>query len=107
MHLFEHPEEAAVLPIIFRKIPKKIRDRLEPCPTKGSAIGWGVQLVEGMDSFAVFLCGCVGFASALILAIAWSAVRGDIQGGFAIAGFTIAFLGFCLGIARSDIGLEV
>lgn len=107
MHLFEHPQHADVLPILFRKIPKKLHDKLEPCPVKGSAVGWGVQFVEGMDWFVVFVCGCVGFASALVLAVVWSAVRGDFQGGFAIAGFMLAFLGFCLGVARTEIGLQV
>lgn len=102
MHLFEHPEDADVLPVLFRKIPKKLRSKLEPCPVKGSAVGWGVQFVEGMNWFVIFICGCVGFAWALIFAVAWSTVRGDIQGGFSIAGFMLAFLGFCLGVARME-----
>lgn len=107
MHLFEHPECADILPVLFRKIPKKLRDKLEPCPRKGYAIGWGVQFVEGMDWLIVFLCGCVGFASALIVAVIWSTVMRDIQSGFAIAGFMLAFLGFCLGVARTEIGLGI
>lgn len=106
MHLFEHPECAGVLPVLFRKIPKKLNNKLEPCPLNGS-VGWGVQFVEGVDWFVVFLCGCVGFALALILAVIWSTIRGDVQGGFAIAGFMLAFLGFCLGVVRTEIGLEV
>lgn len=107
MHLFEHPECAEVLPVLFRKIPKKLHDKLEACPVKGSAIGWGVQFVEGMDWFVVFLCGCAGFFSALVMAVVWSTVRGDVQGGFAIAGFMLAFLGFCFGVARTEIVLGV
>lgn len=102
MHLFEHPEEAEVLPVLFRKVPKKMRGKLEPCPVKGSAVGWGVQFVEGMDWFVIFFFGCVGFASALVFAVVWSVVRGDIQGGFAIAGFMLAFLGFCFGVTQND-----
>lgn len=106
MHLFEHPEDAEVLPVLFRKIPKKLRDKLQACPRKGSAVGWGVQFVEGLNWFAVFVCGCVGFMAALLLAMVWSGVKHDVQGGFAIAGFLLAFLGFCLGIAKTEIQIS-
>lgn len=103
MHLFAHPEDAEVLPVLFRKIPKRLRDKLEPCPVKGSAVGWGVQFVEGIDWFVVFLCGCVGFTLAFIFAVVWSIIRRDIQGGFAIAAFMLAFLGFCFGVTQNDL----
>lgn len=102
-HLLEHPEDAEVLPVLFRKFPKKLRAKLSACPTKGSAVGWGIQVVEGLNWFTVFLCGCFGFTAALVSAVIWSVVRGDVQGGFAIAGFMLAFLGFCLGIVRTEI----
>ncbi|KAI7776303.1 hypothetical protein LA080_005490 [Diaporthe eres] len=102
-HLLEHPADAEVLPVLYRKIPKKLRAKLQACPKKGSAVGWGIEFVEGLNWFTVFLCGCVGFMSALVSAIIWSVVRSDVQGGFAIAGFMLAFLGFCLGIARTEV----
>ncbi|KAF3762566.1 hypothetical protein M406DRAFT_341767 [Cryphonectria parasitica EP155] len=102
MHLFEHPDHAEILPILYKKIPQKLRAQLEACPIKGSAVGWGLQFVEGTNWFHVFLCGCLGFISALLFAVVWSIVRRDIQGGFAISGFMLAFLGFCLGIARTE-----
>lgn len=102
-HLLEHPGDAEILPVLFRKFPKKLRAKLKACPRKGSAVGWGIQFVEGLNWFIVFLCGCLGFTTALIMAIVWSVVRSDVQGGFAIAAFMLAFLGFCLGIARTEI----
>ena len=38
MHLFQHPEHADVEPVMYRKIPKKLRDRLQACPVKGSTV---------------------------------------------------------------------
>lgn len=102
-HLLEHPGHAEVLPVLYRKSPKKLRAKLEACPQKGSAAGWGIEFVEGLNWFTIFLCGCMGFLAALLSAIIWSVVRNDVQGGFAIAGFMLAFLGFCLGIARLEI----
>ncbi|KUI53187.1 hypothetical protein VP1G_10526 [Cytospora mali] len=103
MHLFEHPDHAECEPVLYKKVPKKLDYRLEACPVKKTAIGWGVSFVEGLNWFTVFIYGCAGFASALVLAVVWSMIRGDIQGGFAIAGFMLAFIGFCMGIARIEI----
>lgn len=103
IHLFENPDHAECEPVLYKKIPKKLREKLEACPLKKSAVGWGVHFVEGLDWFTVFIYGCSGFATTLVLAVAWSIVRRDVQGGLAIAGFMLAFLGFCLGIARTEI----
>ncbi|KAK0716169.1 hypothetical protein B0H67DRAFT_470937, partial [Lasiosphaeris hirsuta] len=65
MHFFEHPGHAEVVPVLYRRIPKKLRARLVVCPRAGSAVGWGMQLTEGPDPFLVFLCGCGAFAVAL------------------------------------------
>lgn len=102
VHLFEHPDHAEWEPVLYRRIPKKLRQKLKACPVKKSAVGWGVHFVEGLNTFTVFIYGCLGFAATLVLAVAWSIVRNDVQGGFAIAGFLLAFLGFCLGIARME-----
>lgn len=107
MHLFQHPDHADVEPVIYRKIPKKLRARLEACPVKGSAVGWGVHFTEGVNWVALFAYGCIGFSCALIFAVAWSIVRGDIQSGFAIGSFMVTFVGFCLGIARTEIQLGI
>lgn len=106
MHLFEHPEHAEVLPVLYSRIPKKLRDKLQVCPSKGIAVGWGIQFVEGLNWFTIFISGCLGFFGALVLAMAWSIVRHDVQGGFAIAGFVLAFLAFCLGIAKTEIQIS-
>ena len=104
MHLFDNPDHAECVPVLYKKIPKKMRERLIACPVKKSAMGWGIYFVEGLNISAIFIYGCSGFVSALVFAIAWSIIRHDIQGGFAIAAYMLAFLGFCVGIARTEIG---
>lgn len=71
MHLYEHPDHADVLPTLFKKIPKKLRTKLEACPRKGSSVGWGVQFVEGLDLLMLFLVGVTGF-----VAVWWSPLDG-------------------------------
>jgi hypothetical protein len=103
MHLLEHPEDAEALPVLYRRIPKKLRLKLEPCPVKGSAVGWGLHFVEGLNWFVVFVYGCFAFVVSLLLAVAWAEIRNDVQGGFAIGGFMLAFLLFCAGITHQEI----
>ena len=102
-HLFEHPEHADVVPTIWNRIPRKLRAELKACPTRGSSLGWGLQLVEGMEWLLFFILGCAGFLLCLLVAVVWSAVRGDVQGGFAIGGFLLAFLIFCGGVAHTAV----
>ena len=97
MHFFEHPSHAEVVPVLYRRVPKKLRARLAACPRAGSAVGWGMELTEGLDPFLVFACGCAAFGVALAVAIVWIALRReDVQGAFAISGFILAFAMFCL-----------
>lgn len=77
-HLLEHPEHAEVLPELHRT-------------------GRGIQLVKGLNWLVIFLFGCMGFSAALVSSIVWSVVRNDVHGGFAIAGFMLAFFGILLG----------
>ncbi|KAI1748825.1 hypothetical protein F4782DRAFT_515862 [Xylaria castorea] len=98
MHLFENPDHADVTLFLYKRFPKKLRAQLEACSTKGSSIGWGVEFVEGVDWYAVFVSGLLGFLFCLLFAVAWSAARGDVQGGFGIASFLLTFFIFCGGI---------
>jgi hypothetical protein len=102
-HLFEHPEHADVLPRIWNRIPRKLHAELTACPTRGSSVGWGLQLEEGMEWFMFFVLGCAGFLACLLVAVVWSLVQGDVQGGFSIGGFLLAFLVFCGGIAHTAV----
>lgn len=107
MHLYQNPEHADVEPVMYNKIPKKLRDKLQVCPVKGSAVGWGVHFTEGVDWLVLFSCGCVGFLFALVFSVAWSIARGDIQSGFAMGSFIVAFVIFCLGVAQTEVQLGI
>ncbi|KAK4158890.1 hypothetical protein QBC43DRAFT_273514 [Cladorrhinum sp. PSN259] len=102
-HLFHHPHHAEPLPLLHRKIPKlKKPFSLTTTPIKGTETGWGLHFVEGTNWNLMFLFGCVGFLTSLVVAIVWAVAKdGDVQGGFAIAGFMIAFGGFMVGYLGS------
>ncbi|KAK5654570.1 hypothetical protein OQA88_7199 [Cercophora sp. LCS_1] len=42
IHFFEHPSHAGVVPILYRRIPKKLKEKLVACPRIGSLVGWGI-----------------------------------------------------------------
>jgi len=95
MHLLENPDHAHVLPILLRRIPTRRDRKLSPCPVKGVSIGWGVQFVEGVSPKAVFAFASVGLAICLVTSISWTVARKDVQGGFGIGAFILAFSIFC------------
>lgn len=98
VHFFENPQHSSVLPDLYRRIPKKLRKKLIPCQWKGSAIGWGIQFVEGLNTFLFFICGCGGFLLCFLVALAWTIAKDDIQGGFGLGAFLLTFMAFCGGI---------
>ncbi|KAH6847511.1 hypothetical protein B0I37DRAFT_146495 [Chaetomium sp. MPI-CAGE-AT-0009] len=97
-HLFEHPDQADVVPTIWNRVPRKLRAELAVCPTRGTELGWGLQLAEGAEWFVFFVFGCVGFAACLVVAMAWTVARDDIQGGFSVGAFLLAFVVSCGGV---------
>jgi hypothetical protein len=104
MHLYENPDHADAASVLFRKIPKKLYNRIETNAMTGSSVGWGIQLVEGVNTPAVFICGCLGFIAIFLVAILWSCLRGDVQGAFGIASVLLSFHLFWCGTLYA--GLE-
>ena len=101
VHLTEHPEEAEYSPVLFRKLPRKLRQRLEACPQRGWRQGWGLRLREGIDWLSLFGCGLVAFLISLVFGIVWAVVQRDVQGGFGMAGMVLSFLFFSIGTVQA------
>ncbi len=104
MHLYKHPDHADTSLLLFRRMPKKRRGRLRACALRGSEVGWGIQFVEGLNWHKFFLFCLLGFMLCLAIALAWAVPRKDVQGGFTIAAFLLAFFVFSGGALQS--GLE-
>lgn len=97
MHLFEHPDCAEVLPILFKMIPKKLDEHIRQDSSKGPSTGWGLCFVEGINYSAVFMLGCVGFILCTFVAGIWSFVADDVQAGFGVGAFLLTIMVFCVG----------
>jgi hypothetical protein len=101
MHFFTHPEEATSQSVILRCIPKRKVDKLEPCPIAGSSTGWGIDIITGIDHLKLFGLGFSASLASVVFGISWATVKSDIQGGFAVAGFMLALLGFAVGSLKA------
>lgn len=96
MHFFNHPEDAPPSRIVLSCIPKRKRDKLEPCPIRGSSLGWGIDVATGPNELKLFVCGLIACLCSLTFGVIWTVRQKDIQGGFGVAGFMFATLGFAI-----------
>ncbi|KAF7507687.1 hypothetical protein GJ744_010240 [Endocarpon pusillum] len=100
MHIYHHPEDADSETVCLTRFPKRVKERLKLGGTD-VPVGWGIEFVEGVHWNKVW---CFGFAIVLIslvMGIVWSCVKRDVQSGFGIAGFMMAFLTFMVGMLQA------
>lgn len=104
LHLYDHPEDAEDTAVCLDRVPKKIRERLEVCPQRGTGVGWGIHLVEGLHWTKLWILGFVGVLVSIAFGIAWACMRNDVQGGFSIAACMMVGLTFTTGIVQAALG---
>ena len=99
MHLFTHPEDADnATAVCFDRIPKKVKDRLFVCRTRGTGLGWGIYFIEGWHYNIICLVAfTILLLASLIFLICWSVFKQDIQGASGVAAYTIAFITLLVG----------
>ena len=102
LHLINHPTHAEEDGFVLDRIPKKLRQRLLVCPSRGTGLGWGIYFIEGWQvsiitivAFAVLLAGSLAFL------ICWSVLKHDVQGASGVAAYIIAFLGLAIGSVQA------
>ncbi|KAI9669031.1 MAG: hypothetical protein M1831_000623 [Alyxoria varia] len=98
LHLYYYPEDADDFTLHVQRVPKKLHGRLEPCPLKGYALGWGLHLTEGVSKVRLSIMGLASSTLSLIFGIVWSVrTAGDVQGGFTIAAYLMMMFLAALG----------
>jgi len=101
MHLYEHPEHAEDDYTCLDRIPKKLREKLYLRPNRGTGLGWGIHLVEGLDWIKVWIFGSAGLLLSILFGLTWSIVRADVQGGFGITACMMVLFVFTVGIVQA------
>ena len=106
LHFCTSPHCAAERGILLDRIPKKMKERLRACPTKGTSEGWGVYILEDWHvSMITILAYAILLLGSLVCFICWSVLKHDLQGASGIAMYIMAFIG--LGIASLQAAFEL
>jgi hypothetical protein len=104
-HLFYYPSHAHDRSITCRRAPKKRRRRLTVCPDKGTNLGWGIHLVEGIVlSRALWLLFAVFILGSLAFGVSWSLLKHDISGAFGVASWMVTFGGLAAALVQATLG---
>lgn len=107
VHLYDHPHEAETMATCLDKLPKKLRERLLVCPTRGTGLGWGIHFVEGwhltMIRLLVFVV--LGLGS-LVFGVCWAVLKHDLQGAFGVSAYIMAFLTLSIGSVQAAFELN-
>ena len=85
LHFFEKEHDCCAYPHALFAIPKKLRGKLS-VPERGRPmIGWGMRLVDGIDTFRLGLNGFAGLLASSMVGIIWARLHHDVQGGSGIS----------------------
>ncbi|KAF7509457.1 hypothetical protein GJ744_008020 [Endocarpon pusillum] len=101
VHLYENPDHADLTKLLLGRIPKKLDSELQICQIKRLGIGWGLELVEGLDWGKTWFVGLVTLIVSYAFGILWSVLRHDVQGGWAVTACMMMFVPFLTGAIHS------
>ena len=73
----------------FKQLPKRRVGELRATPEQ-SALGWGLHVEEDWHWPTIYFCIVILVLFSFLFSVIWSAVRGDLQGGFAAAAYPLS-----------------
>ena len=94
LHFFEKEHDCCQHPHALSSIPKKLRGKLAVPNGGRPMVGWGMQLVDGIDTFKLGLSGFAGLVASSVVGIVWAQLHRDVQGGSGIAQCLMYFVTF-------------
>jgi hypothetical protein len=102
MHYFRYPEDAPSVTPCFRKMPKKMNQKLTVCPVRGVSPGWGLHFVEGWNWNKILTVSCFVFilASTVVGVLYWK-FEHSIQDAFTIGTFMLACFAVGMGTLQA------
>lgn len=91
LHFFHSPDCADDTFRCLRRVPKKKKEPLTVCDVNPDGIGWGLQLVEGLDSRRMWIvCFVVFILGSFLFGVLWKIFEKSIQDAFAVSGYLVA-----------------
>lgn len=97
-HFFDfpgHPDSKSRT--CWSRFPKRRKERLYVGPS-GTAVGWGIHLVEGPNIILIWaLIFCLFGLGTFVFAIAYTVLDHDVQSGFTVASYVVSFATLSIG----------
>lgn len=95
LHYFERRHKCLEHPRILARIPKKLKEKLAVSDDGKLLMGWGMQLIDGVDGFRIGILGIIGLVMSSLVGVLWAKLHGnDIQGGTGLTQCLMAFVTF-------------
>ncbi|KAK0100192.1 hypothetical protein ONS95_008530 [Cadophora gregata] len=102
MHLYHHPECASTALFCVPRFPKKKREQLKWCHTKGLNPGWGLEFIEGWDMKKIWIIVFVLFCLGSLLVAAMLTIFGkSLQDAFAVAAYMVTMATVTIGFVQA------
>jgi hypothetical protein len=102
MHYFCCPDDAPSATPCFRKMPKKMNQKLTVCPVQGVSPGWGLHFVEGWNWKKILTVSCFVFILAsLAVGVLYWKFEHSIQDAFTIGMFMLACFAISIGTLQA------
>jgi hypothetical protein len=97
LHFLEQRHQCVEYPQILRRIPVKLKERLATKSDGSALLGWGMHLVDGVDTLRIGILGIYGLIVSSLLGVLWAKLHSnDIQGGTGLTQCLMAFVTFLI-----------
>lgn len=107
MHSFSNPGDHTGA-LAVHQLPKKVGRKLacltQPTNYSDLPYGWGIYIIEGVNLGLLAALIAFSLLCAFLIAVCWSALKTDVQGGMGIGQFALAFTALGLTAATATQG---
>jgi len=107
MHRFSNPERCRDSDFCLSQIPKRAEGRPRYGQAPDNFTGWGLYFQEGIDLLRLCSWGFFAFVFSLTFGICWALRSKNVQDGFAIASYILAFEALVVGSIQAAIKLNI
>ena len=76
-------------PYCLRRFPGHLLGEISIDPDTGMGLGWGLELVQGIEWQGILVVGLVIILFSLAFGVMWAVLKDDMSGGFTVAGWWV------------------
>ena len=91
LHCFRCPEVCSKSDFCLKRFPGHLYPDVTVDNDSDEGIAWGVELVEGREWAFLWIISFLVMSCSVAFGVVYTVVMRDVQGGFTVAGFIVAF----------------